>query len=226
LLNHPIELLRNNSTYETSTLISALDFVESFSSSQIEKLITQQIIDKESLQLLVDFIKLVEYRSLQQLNLHHDYSDILKHRFSNYVFSRTHQEYINERIQSIYASFPDRKERSEKTEYELKILRNIFKYTIPRALSLLQDVVNHVYNDSSGSVDFGYLLHLLENSHLSASFSALEEMGVPIQTLEKFYSERLGEASIETLLRYIRRYLIYLAQLDEVDRMFIKDALL
>jgi len=225
----PIELLKNNSTYNTETLLAALNFVEDCELSQVYTLLKQQKPDKTMLQLMVDFIKLVEARPLQRLNLHFEDNATLKHRFSNYIFANSHQDYIDARLKDIYISTSDSVQRAEKTEKELTILRNIFKYAIPRALNLLQDIVNYVYFDNDNpeatKVDFGYLMHIFENSHLSASFTALEEMGVSIQTLEKLYTERLGSARIEVLVRYLRLNSRNIKQFDDIDRMFIQRAL-
>lgn len=222
----PLELLKNNSTYKTTTLLSALDYVENIDTSILDTLLIQQTPDKNTLQVIVDFIKLVESTTLQRLNLHYEDNSTLKHRISNYIFSSSHQKYIDDRIHNIYLSTSDSAERSVKTERELTILRNIFKYAVPRSLNLLQDIINHVYfNSDERNVDFGYLMHLFENCHLSAPFTALEEMGVSIQTLEKLYSERLGKVSIEILLRYIRLYGQKKSEFSDVDRMFINRAL-
>ncbi|MEL7440547.1 MAG: hypothetical protein AAGJ58_18790, partial [Pseudomonadota bacterium] len=58
------------------------------------------------------------------------------------------------------------------------------------------------------------------------SFSALEEMGVAIETLEKIQNSKLENVEIDTLVRYIRRYYREFEELNFIDRMFIEQALI
>ena len=74
------------------------------------------------------------------------------------------------------------------------------------------------------AADFGYLVHLFENSHMPPSFSALEEMGIPIETLEKLITKRLSEATLDVLARYLRMYHKYITKLSSIDHSFIKQA--
>ena len=58
------------------------------------------------------------------------------------------------------------------------------------------------------------------------NFSALEEMGIPIQTLDKLVSEELKGYSVNDLSKYLITNLNTLSKLDDMDRLFIKRALL
>ncbi len=49
-------------------------------------------------------------------------------------------------------------------------------------------------------------------------------MGIPIETLEKLVTDRLSEADIDTLVRYLRIYHKEIRSLSSVDLMFIKQA--
>jgi len=223
----PIEIIRNNPTYKTEVLTAALEFIETLSRNQLITLKTQNQTDKLTIKIMVHFFKLVENSALSSLNLHFDDSDELKVRFSKYIFSTTHQQYMFDQLNYIYGYHSDSQTRSEKTEKELKIIRNIFKHALPRALNLLQDIANFRLNEleMEANVDFGYLMHILENSHLPAAFSAIEETGVPIQTLEKIFSSKLDKVSIEVLTRYIQMFKDKIPELDSVDHSFIERAL-
>lgn len=223
----PIEIIRNNPTYKTEVLTAALAFIETLTRNQLTTLKTQNQTDKLTIQIMVYFFKLVENSALSSLNLHFDDSDELKIRFSKYIFATTHQQYMFDQLNYIYDHYSDSQTRSEKTEKELKIIRNIFKHALPRALNLLQDIANFRLNELEieANVDFGYLMHILENNHLPAAFSAIEETGVPIQTLEKIYNSKLDKVSIEVLTRYIQIFKDKIPELDSVDHSFLERAL-
>ena len=49
-------------------------------------------------------------------------------------------------------------------------------------------------------------------------------MGIPIETLEKLVTERLSEANIDVLTRYLRMYHQDFTELSSTDFSFIKQA--
>jgi hypothetical protein len=51
-------------------------------------------------------------------------------------------------------------------------------------------------------------------------------MGIPIQTLDKLVSEELKGYSVNDLSKYLITNLNTLSKLDDMDRLFIKRALL
>lgn len=225
----PLELLKSNSAYSVQKLLAALDFVEDLERTSIDNLISQKTVDSSSLTIIVKFLKLVESTPLQRLRIQHDDNNILRHRISSYIFAKSHQDYLNSRIYDIYNTHDDVNERSDRTEIELSILRNIFQYAVPRALNLLQDLINFVYFSDNTveteGADFGYLMHLFENNHLPSVFTALEEMGIPIQTLEKLNAERFNDVRIEVILRYLRFHLYKFKDFTELEKSFIKKAI-
>lgn len=94
---------------------------------------------------------------------------------------------------------------------------------------MLQDLINFVYFSDNivetEGTDFGYLMHLFENNHLPSVFTALEEMGIPIQTLEKLNAERFNDVRIEVILRYLRFHLYKFKDFTELEKSFIKKAI-
>lgn len=223
----PIEIIKSHSSYNVATIKAAFSFIESLSWSDLKVMSGKKMPDSAQLDLLSRFIKVAEYRTLQRLNIHFDGNDDLRNRIGWYVYSDCHSSYIRERLDYIYRYYASEELRSEKTDKELKIVRNVFKHAIPRALVLLQDLLNLKFsrNGIDFDADFGYLVHVFENSHLSSRLSALEEMGVAIETLEKIADERLGSVSIEVLSRYLRRNYRRIQRLDSVDKMFVRLAL-
>lgn len=222
----PIEIIRKHSSYTPNNIAEAYRLVVKLSFNEIEAL-SKKTPGKVGLFLLTDFIKTVEYGALQRLSLHFEENDDLKNRIGWYIYAGSHTSYIGDRLQYISNHREDIKSRSEATDKELKIVRNIFKYAVPRAIMLFQDLLNFKLSplDLETKVDFGYLIHLFENSHLPSAFSALEEMGIAIETLDKLVTERLSESNIDTLSRYFRIHYRSFEKLDEIDKMFIKLAL-
>lgn len=223
----PIEVIKRHSAYSVELITQAYGLIAQLSVSDMEQISSMTKPRKYQLDLLVDFIKIVEYGALNKLNLHYADNEDLKNRLSWYIYADSHSQYIRDRIDYIYNIRRDPVTRSEFTDKELKITRNIFKHAVTRALMLLEDILNYIFKNLGLSLvaDFGYLVHLFENSHLPSSFSALEEMGIPIETLEKLVTDRLKIVDVDVLKRYFRMYGKHLKQLSSMDKSFINQAM-
>lgn len=225
--NIPIEIIKKHQSYKAEVIADGYKFLTELSYHNKNELIKIKTPKKHQLELLTEFIKKVEYGALSKINIHYLDNDELKNRLGWYVYADSHSSYLKERIEHIYESRIDEQLRSDATDKELKIVRNIFKHAVTRALLLLEDLLNYEMNNLvDNKADFGYLIHLFENNHLPPSFSALEEMGIPIETLEKLVTDRLSETSIDILIRYLRMHYNYLPQLSYMDKSFIKQAVL
>lgn len=225
--NIPMEIIRKHSTYDIETLEEAFELIAGLSIRDINQIAIINKPKKYQLKLLSRFVKIAENRVLSRQQLHYEDSDELYNKLREYIYAKNHSEYIREQINYIYKSIAGASERSNATDRELGIVRNIYKHAITRSLSLLQDLLNHRYKlvNEEPKANLGGLIHIFENSHLPASFSALEEMGIPIETLEKLVTTRLSNVEIDTLVRYLRLNLNYLERLNSVDKMFIKQAI-
>lgn len=223
----PMEIIRKHLSYDVETLEQAYELITELSISEIEQIATVNKPKKYQLELLTRFIKIVESRVLARQQLHYEDRDDLYNKLREYIYADNHTAYIRDQIRYIYKVNESETARSNATDRELSIVRNIFKHAVARALSLLEDLLNYKYTslELSAKANLGWLLHIFENSHLPASFSALEEMGIPIETLEKLVTSRLSETDIDTLIRYLRMNFKYLDNLNSVDQMFIKQAI-
>lgn len=222
----PIDIIRKHCSYDVSVIKDAYDFVSNLVRSDITRLARMSKPNRYCLELISKFIKQVESRTLSRVNLSYEDSDDLKIRLGWYIYAESHSGYIKDRIEYIYNSRTDEDLRSEATDRELKITRNIFKHAVVRSILLLEALVNYklVELELEPEADYGYLVHLFENSHMPSAFSALEEIGIPIETLEKLITERLKDANLDVLTRYLRFYHVHLKALNSVDRSFIKNA--
>ncbi|WP_275657122.1 helicase-related protein, partial [Photobacterium sanguinicancri] len=222
----PMEVIRKHSSYQVETIERAYELVTELSINEMEQIATVTKPKKYQLELLTNFIKIVENRVLARQQLHYEDSDDLYNKLGRYIYANDHTSYVKEQIDYIYKSREGDDLRSDATDKELNILRNIFKHAVVRALALLEDLLNHEFKSLGlpSVANLGWLIHVFENSHLPSSFSALEEMGIPIETLEKLVTDRLSEADIDSLVRYLRMYYRHFEQLNFVDKMFIKQA--
>ncbi|MEY8198033.1 MAG: helicase-related protein [Colwellia sp.] len=222
----PIEIIRKHSSYKVEAISDAYEFIAELSASDIEEIATITQPKKYHINLLTRFIKTVAHGALSRINLHFHDNDDFQNRLSWYIYTVNHSSYIKDRISYIYESQEEEKRRSELTDKELKIARSIFKHAVPSALLLLEDLLNYEMDrlEIKKIANFGYIIHLFESSHLPSSFSALEEMGIPIEVLEKLVTKRLSKVNIDVLTRYLRYYHQHLTELNSIERSFIEQA--
>lgn len=218
----PIELIKKHATYKIKILEDAYTFVEGLHKHEI-KLLSNKVLGKRALPIICKFIKLIASSSLSRVNLQYKESLELQTKLSKYLYAKSHQEYINDLTLWLKSLEKSEIEKSLDIDRELKIIRNIFGYVIPKALILLSDTINYI--NKTEESNFGHYISILENNHLSNNFSALEEMGVPIQTLEKLLTEDLKELTVNDLSQYITQNIDKFKNLNEIDRLFIKRAL-
>lgn len=225
----PIEIVKQHPSYTVEVLEDALQLIRGLSNIEIEHISSAAYPKKQQLDFLSTFIKTVESGVLARLQLHYVDSDELYNRMNKYIYAESHSAYIAEQIKYIYNIHRDEEQRSLATDRELKIVRNVFKHAITRAISLLEDLLNHQLTslNLTTRASLGRLIHTFENCHLPSSFSALEEMGIPIETLEKLVTPNLlkSEVEIDSLIRYLRMYYLHINRLSHVDKMFIKQAI-
>ncbi|MUK25717.1 helicase-related protein [Aliivibrio fischeri] len=223
----PIEIVRKHASYNVETLEKAYEVITELSITEMDQIALVTKPKKYQLELLTSFIKTVENRALARQQLHFEDNDELYNRLSYYIYADSYTAYIKKQVDYIYQSREGKDMRSDATDRELNIVRNIFKHAVARALSLLEDLLNYEFKslDLHPKANLGWLIHIFENSHLPSSFSALEEMGIPIETLEKLVTPKLSEIDIDTLIRYLRFNHKFLRQLNSVDQMFIKQAI-
>lgn len=225
----PIEIVKNNLSYSEVNILQAQELINELSINdmqQISKIAKKP--KKSHLQLLSAFIKRVESGALSRVNMGYIENEDFKNRLGWYLYADSHSEYIKDRIANIYNYLSDEDERSNATDRELQVARNIFKNAVVRALCLFEDLINHRIK-SLGldyEVELGHLIYIFENSHLPSSFSALEEMGIPIEVLEKLVTDRLSDVNVDVLTRYFRIYHPYFDNLTKLERRFIRQAVL
>ena len=142
-------------------------------------------------------------------NMHSQLDDIMR-----IYKQRNYDEYITAHIEILHNSFN-----------VFSALFNNLSLTDIKYIN--EEIINEInYVRKEEEVHFRALISIFENNHIPNNFSALEEMGIPIQTLDKLVSEELKGYSVNDLSKYLITNLNTLSKLDDMDRLFIKRALL
>ncbi len=159
-------------------------------------------------------------------------TDVMVAKLAGYLNASSYSEYLKSQMAYARQSIIEGEKRtlSSTLNNDLKIISNTFGYTLPKLLSLLEDVVkNHALKLGIRSkVDYTHVKMAFEGFHLPAGVNALEEIGIPIQTLHRL-TERLEfpeQADVDSLGRYLRDTQVSWSQfLGAVDQAFIRRAL-
>ena len=159
-------------------------------------------------------------------------TDVMVAKLAGYLTASSYSEYLKSQITYTKQWITEGEKRtlSIALNNDLKIISNTFGYTLPKLLSLLEDVVKHhaLKQGIRSKIDYTHVKMAFESFHLPAGVNALEEIGIPIQTLHRL-AERLEfpeQADVDGLGQYLRDTQDSWSQfLGYVDQTFIRRAL-
>ena len=159
-------------------------------------------------------------------------TDVMVAKLAGYLTASSYSEYLKSQITYARQWITEGEKRtlSSALNNDLKIISNTFGYTLPKLLSLLEDVVKrHALKQGIRSkIDYTHVKMAFESFHLPAGVNALEEIGIPIQTLHRL-AEKLEfpeQADVDSLGQYLRDTQDSWSQfLGYVDQTFIRRAL-
>lgn len=159
-------------------------------------------------------------------------TDVMVAKLAGYLTASSYSEYLKSQITYTKQWITEGEKRtlSSALNNDLKIISNTFGYTLPKLLSLLEDVVKHhaLKQGIRSKIDYTHVKMAFESFHLPAGVNALEEIGIPIQTLHRL-AERLEfpeQADVDGLGQYLRDTQDSWSQfLGYVDQTFIRRAL-
>lgn len=159
-------------------------------------------------------------------------TDVMVAKLVGYLNASSYSEYLKSQIAYARQWVPegDKRTLSSALNNDLKIISNTFGYTLPKLLSLLEDVVKHhaLKRDIRSKIDYSHVKMAFESFHLPAGVNALEEIGIPIQTLHRLANrlEFPEQADVDGLGQYLRETQDFWSQfLGDVDQAFIRRAL-
>lgn len=158
--------------------------------------------------------------------------DVMVAKLAGYLNASSYSEYLKSQIAYArqWITDGDRGTLSSALNNDLKIISNTFGYILPKLLSLLEDVVKHhaLKRGIRKKIDYTHVKMIFESFHLPAGVNALEEVGIPIQTLHRLANrlEFPEQAGVDGMGQYLRDTQGTWSQfLGSVDQMFIKRAL-
>lgn len=159
-------------------------------------------------------------------------TDLLIAKLAGYVNAPSYSNYLKSQIEYAKQWMTEETKRtlSEALNNDLKIITNTYGFTLPKLLALMEDIVKHhaLKRGIRTKVDYTHVRMVFENFHLPPGVNALEEMGIPIQTLHRLadlmdFPER---ADVDQLAQFIRdNQGAWVRSVGYVDRMFIQRAL-
>lgn len=96
---------------------------------------------------------------------------------------------------------------SETIENSLKIVRNVFCFSFPRALRTLDSIQREVLsrNGIENSGDFNNYASNVENLKMDPILFALDEFGIPLQTVDKLKTRLEGASNLDQCLALIQK---------------------
>lgn len=221
------DFLRKHASFKFETVEAAFDFVSTCDKSEFQSCLFAGIPKPGFAHLLARFVDLVCAGSLKKLALINNIS-VIHARISAYLMAPSHESYLTQQISRIPAD-SNSEELSEEINHALNFASRIFGYAIPKALALLEDIVNLELEDKhlEFRASYGHLRSVFENYHLHPAWAGLEEMGIPVQLLHKLgtHFPFVEEASVDDASRTLRENLHRFRGLSPLELHFIERAL-
>lgn len=158
-------------------------------------------------------------------------TDVMIAKLVSYLNADSYSEYLKGQI--VYSkqriAKGDKNTLSFMLNNDLKLITNTYGYTLPKVLGLLEDVVRiHAAKRGVRSkIDYSHLRMTFENLYLPTGVGALEEMGIPVQTLHRMASVMNfpEETDVDDLVDHLRSNANAWSNMGAVDRSFIVRAL-
>ncbi|AUA58287.1 ski2-like helicase [Achromobacter spanius] len=222
------DLIRKNASFSFSMIKDAFDFVSQLSVNEFNSLLFNSIPNSGFSVVFTNFLYEVSSTTLRHLGLLSS-KDVVHAKIVAYLFANSFEEYFRKQIDRAVVSCEGDEQLSVKINDELKIVNRLFSYTVPKALSLLEDLTTEVAERRSdgSAVSYAHVRSLFENYHLGAAWAGLEEMGIPIQTLQKLHDNfpLPADANLDSAIEYLSVRANTLLSLTEMDRHFITRAI-
>ncbi|WPO31967.1 helicase-related protein [Pseudomonas sp. BO3-4] len=158
--------------------------------------------------------------------------DLLIAKLAGYVNAPSYSNYLKSQIEYArqWVTEGTKRTLSEALNNDLKIITNTYGFTLPKLLALMEDVVKHyaLKRGIHSKVDYTHVRMVFESFHLPPGVNALEEMGIPIQTLHRLADlmDFPEKADVDQLGQFIRdNQHAWVRSVGYVDRTFIQRAL-
>ncbi|MCF3098946.1 hypothetical protein EHZ86_17095 [Aeromonas australiensis] len=158
-------------------------------------------------------------------------TDVMVAKLTGYYNAASYSDYLKSQIVHArqWMSEGEKRTLSYSINNDLKIITNAFGYTLPKLLSLMEDVVKHhaLKQGISSKIDYTHVKLAFESHHLPPGVNSLEEIGIPIQTLHRLVDllEFPDQADVDELGQYLRDTQdVWSRTIGYVDQTFIRRA--
>ncbi|EEV6176767.1 TPA: DEAD/DEAH box helicase [Escherichia coli] len=220
----PIDLLKAHPEYSFDKIQYLYEFLGEYQYDVLKELSFKHLPTSKAMWLLSSLFLYIEQGAVRNAGFKID-EEVISAKFFSYVNANTFQEYLRSEITWIKEN---RDDVSKALNSELKFIKNIYGYSLPKFLNLAQDIVNTINyeNKYDFSADYGFLASQIENYHLNPSFAVLEEMGIPVQLLERLSSDIKEALELEDLIEKVKVFYREGTYFSELESYFVKRALI
>lgn len=226
-----IELVKKHSFFKMEQFEQLYSLLEMLGEEEFESLIFHWLPSGESLKTLAKVLARIVPKSFTRNGVQTRTTEVIVAKLVSYLNAKSYSGYLKSQIEYARQRIEEGEDATLSTmlNNDLKLVTNTFGYTIPKVLGLLEDVVRLRAAKKSirGKVDYGHLRMIFENLHLPPGVNALEEIGIPVQTLHRLASvmEFPPEVGVDGLSDYLRANADAWWDIGHVDQTFVKRAL-
>lgn len=241
----PIEIIRNNSSFEVEKigcLLKTLENVQLFDFELYKRLNFFKMPTTEALYFIME--QFVEAR--KKVLTRNGFSVTPKDgkdpvtsicgKFRAFLAADSVEGYLKQQmewkheqlLEGDYSQNEFDEQMSGVIDDELKIISNVYGFSFPNFLSLFADILYYLNkkNITGLTFDYSHIISDMEHQKLTAGYAAIHEMGVPHQTL-KLLREKLvnvDDTSVDDISLAIKAAQPLIESFGRVDKYFINAA--
>lgn len=226
-----VELLKRHSSFNLETFRELYSFVEMLSEDNLQSAIFHWLPTGEFLNVLAIALTKFTPGALHRARIKTGSHAVIHAKLTSYIYTPVYADYFKIQI----AQSKERIKRGEVNNLstcindDLKVVINIFGHTVPKLLSALEDVVK-LYakrHGVTGKIDYSKLSGIFEHYNLPSGLAGLEEMGIPIQTLQRLKQivHIPEELDVDKMAQFLREHHSQWKNMDFVDCAFIERSL-
>ncbi|ALX92468.1 hypothetical protein AV650_02325 [Serratia fonticola] len=226
-----VELLKRHSSFSLETFRELYAFVEMLSENSMRSAIFHWLPTGEFLNVLATALIRFTPGALHRARIKTGSPAVIHAKLTSYIYTPIYAEYFKTQINQSKGRLSRGEVNNLSTciNDDLKIVINIFGHTVPKLLNVLEDVVKLYAKRHyiEGKVDYSKLRSIFEHYHLSTGLAGMEEMGIPVQTLQRL-SRVLSvpeDLDVDKVAQFLRDNHNRWQEMGSVDRAFMERTL-
>ncbi|PKF49731.1 DEAD/DEAH box helicase [Enterovibrio nigricans] len=241
----PVEIIRNNSSFEVDkieSLFASIDRTRIMQPELYEQLNFYGYPNTDALYFIIE--RFIDVR--QKVLTRNGFSVTSKDgkdpvvsicgKFRAYIGAESVSDYLKKqmewKLEKLTEEAINKEDMDEQMsgviDDELKIIANVYGFSFPNFLSLFSGILFFLNFKHNNKLTFDYtqLINDMEFQKLTVGYAAIHEMGVPYQTLKAIREMLKGidESSVDEITNAIKTKSEVMDSLGLVDRYFIKAA--